>query len=74
MVAADHCSRPTASEVLSALDENEKSSQKENLSRCNSCESCSQELTVAELRSEIEDLKRQLAEKNAMIERLTTSK
>lgn len=84
MVSANYYSRSKASGVLSTLDENEKLSGEENLSRCNCFESCSQEmrsllLTVAELQSEYEDprakmldLRRQLAKKKAMME--TTSK
>ena len=82
MVSANFYSRSKASGVLSTLDENEKLSGEENLSRCNCFESCSQEmtsllLTVAELQSEYEDLRakmldlrHQLAKKKAM----TTSK
>jgi len=71
MVATNHHSRPTADQVLSALNCNEKQSEEEHLSKNNCCES--QEL-VTKLRTEIEDLRSQLAEKNAIIEKLSMSK
>jgi len=71
MVSANHNLRPTASEILSALDDREKPLQEKSLSKCDCCESFSQKLMAARL--EIEDLTRQLAEKNAIIERLSMS-
>ena len=65
MVAVDQHSRPTATEVLSMLEEYQKLLHVDDESK---------ESTVAELHLVIKDLRRQLAEKNAIIEQLSACK